>query len=139
MFQPLVEIAQPKQIQLHQLKSKDRYGYLLQDPRTLFAGAPSSFLRDTDSNYVSKLRKKALQIGVRPENISHPQEGHTITRTEFMKQRDFFSVQANIYRDSGIRYPGCVMFLPVKENEPFDFIGAYIQTIRIFRTLNIKR
>ena len=79
----------PKQIKLHQPKSKDRYGYLLHDPRTLFAGAPSSFLKDADSNYASKLGKKALQIGVKPENISYCQEGHTITRTEFVKQGDF--------------------------------------------------
>ena len=79
----------PKPIALSHTRSRDRYSYLLHDPRTLFAGAPSTFQKDEDSKYADRLRRKALQIGVRPENLSFCADGQSITRTEFVQQGDF--------------------------------------------------
>ena len=79
----------PKPIPLEQAKSRDRYSYLLHDPRTVFAGAPSTFLKDEASKYADRLRRRALQIGVKPENLSFCDDGHSLTRTEVVQKGDF--------------------------------------------------
>ena len=76
----------PKPIQLQQAKSRDRYSYLLQDPRTVFAEAPSTFLKDDASKYADRLRWRALQIVVKPENVSFCDDGHSLTRTEVVQK-----------------------------------------------------
>ena len=81
----------PKPIALSHTRCRDRYSYLLHDPRTLFGGAPSTFQKDEDSKYADRLRRKALQIGVRPENLSFCADGQSITRTEFVQQGDFIN------------------------------------------------
>ena len=79
----------PKPIPLEQVRSRNKYSYLLHDPRTIFAGAPSTFLKDENAKYADRLRRKALQIGVRHENLSYCADGYSLTRTEFVQQGTF--------------------------------------------------
>ena len=87
--QGLRPIFPPKQISIPLQPGKDRYSFLSHDPRTLFAGAPSSFAKDPDSRYASMLRRKALQIGCQPGDISYCIDGHTLTKTEEVKTDSF--------------------------------------------------
>ena len=80
----------PKPISIPLNPGRDRYAFLSHDPRTLFAGAPSSFSRIPDARYASKLRNRALQIGCKPEDVSYCVRGHTITKTETAKHKDFY-------------------------------------------------
>ena len=68
---------------------KDKYAYLAHDPRTVFAGAPSSFLKSLDARYASRLRKRALQIGVKQNDISNCIDGHTLMKREIVHDNDF--------------------------------------------------
>ena len=80
----------PPPVDIPIYKSRNKYDYLLHDPRTLFAGAPSSFLHGEDSKYASKMRKRALQIGTKPEDISFCIDGHVLSTMETVKTESFF-------------------------------------------------
>ena len=79
----------PRPITIPTNPGKDRYAYLAHDPRTVFAGAPSSFLKSLDARYASRLRKRALQIGVKQDDISYCIDGHTLTKREIVHDNDF--------------------------------------------------
>ena len=59
------------------------------DPRTVFAGAPSSFLKSLDARYSSRVRKRTLQIGVKQDDVSYCIDGHTLTKREKVHDNDF--------------------------------------------------
>ena len=80
----------PLPVDIHIYKSRNKYDYLLHDPRTLFAGAPSFFLHGEDSKYAFKMRKRALQIGTKPEDISYCIDGHVLSTVETVKTESFF-------------------------------------------------
>ena len=79
----------PRPINIPTNPGNDRYAYLSHDPRTVFAGAPSSFFKSPDARYASRMRKRALQIGVKPENMTYTIDGHTLTKREIVNHKDF--------------------------------------------------
>ena len=79
----------PRPINIPTNTGNDRYAYLSHDPRTVFAGAPSSFFKSPDARYASRMRKRALQIGVKPENMRYTIDGHILTKREIVNHKDF--------------------------------------------------
>ena len=80
----------PKPLHIPLNPVKDRYSFLAHDPRTLFAGAPSSFLQSMEARIMCRARKEALQIGAQPGDIKYCIDGHVMTKTETVKKDDFF-------------------------------------------------
>ena len=79
----------PRPVYIPTNPGNDCYKYLSHEPCTVFAGAPSSFFKEPDARYASLMRKRALQIGVKPEDITYSIDGHTRTRTEIVHHNDF--------------------------------------------------
>ena len=42
-----------------------------------------------NARYASRMRKRALQIGVKPENMTYTIDGHTLTKREIVNHKDF--------------------------------------------------
>ena len=80
----------PRPLHIPLNPARDRYSFLSYDPRTLFAGAPSSFMKSKEARFMSKARREALQIGVDPTNVKYCVEGHTMTKSEIVQKGDFF-------------------------------------------------
>ena len=82
-------IFPPRPINIPTNPGSDRYAYLSHDPRTVFAGAPSSFFKTPHARYASRMRERALQIGVKQENMTYSIDGHTLTKREIVNHNDF--------------------------------------------------
>ena len=78
-------------------KSRNKYDFCFMTPYP-FCWISFSFLHGEDSKYASRMRKRALQIVAKPDDISYCVDGHVLSTMETVKTEIFFYEMSTTFK-----------------------------------------